>query len=455
LPLFSVVFRTLADRRGAGPIPILDVAWPSGSERYSDRPLGFSTGLPARPLLLDVPSITYGAGLRPGNLQTTDLSLTLSDKGRRITRILEGATDPRGSACNLYYALPGLAVADWHLVASGVFDRDEYEDGCRSIRLLLRPNDAPFKGNITKKQILKGECPLALETSFGVYLPLLYGEHDSSALTGKGMVPCININYDDTGWNYAVCLGWAKSVNRVYKNGTLQTVSTDYTVAYPIIGGAQLTAILFTSAPGETAVITADVEGYETVGNGSGELILNPVDQILHALTNFGFNDYRFGPWLDPGTTPLDLASFAISSSYASRSKFEGGNRLGGTADATTIMDALGGWLNSELPFRVFATNGGKLGMRPIDHVFGGYTSPGPAVPASEEALFVHGQTVEVGATFKPYRDTSLLIRRVDASFIYGAADQKFFQSLAVQNPSQQEEVSQSYQFAWSAPRLV
>ena len=448
MPLFSPEFRAASARRDVAPIPVFDAAWPApfGASRYSDRPRGFLSGIPAQPLLLEAPSITYDAGLTPGNLTMTEISVVLADKDRQITRILEGGVDPRGSACSLSYALDGLDEADWHVLATGIFDHEEYQDAGRSIALHFRPNDTPFRGSLPKKQILKSECSLALPSSFGLFYPLLYGEHDASAITGKGMVPCVNVNYAASDWLYAVCLGWAFDVPRVYKNGLLQVLSSEYVIRRQIIGGALITVIAFLSAPGEDAVITCDAQGYETVGDGSGTLMLNPVDQLLHLLVNFGFGDYRYSQWKDSGSAPLDLASFAISSAFAARSKLEGGFRIGGTAETQTVQDVLAGWLKSDLPFRAYPTTEGKLALRPLDHKFGGYTAG---------TLFARGQVDEIGETFKPSRDTSQIVRRVDCAFIFDSAQGKFTSSLAIQDVSQTEQVGAAYDFLWAARKLV
>lgn len=452
MPLYSAAFRAAIQHRAARAIPVLRVGWPTGDEMYSDRPVGFAGIGACRPSILSISPFTFGVGLRGGGVAFSESVIALDNHLGRLTRIIEGGVDPAGSEASLFVALPGLAEADWHVGLAGVIGKPAYRD--RAVEIRLRANDAPMRGTMPKAQILKSECPSALDSSHGVYLPYLYGEHDADAVTSKGMVPLVNWQHGSGAGDcrYALCIGRAKAVSRVYVNGTLQTLTTDYVVSYPIIGGKQITSIDLTAAAlAEDIVVTADAEGYETVGDGTGELILNPVDQFLHKLTNFGFGDYRYGTWLDPADYPLDLASFAQASAFAATLGYEGGDHGGGTTEAEQILDAAQRWLGSWLAMRAFWTPAGKLAVRPLSFLFRGYESPG--YPSAVAPVFLR-PVHEIGNSFIPSSEPTVY-RRVDLSYLFGAHDQKYFQSLAVTDVSQAEEVNEAFSLANSAPRLV
>jgi hypothetical protein len=55
-------------------------------------------------------------------------------------------------------------------------------------------------------------------------------------------------------------------------------------------------------------VLTINVRGFDTVGDGTGELITSLPLQYLHVLKNFGFQDYQSGAWLDSPAFPADPA---------------------------------------------------------------------------------------------------------------------------------------------------
>lgn len=453
MPLFSDSMRAAQAGRNARPIPFAVVTWPSSSGRYSDRPFGLSGLGPFEPRVLELPPFTFAMGLRPGGVNFPETSVLLQDVDGTIRDIVEGGREVAGSRCTVGWGAPGVAFADWHVALDGLIGKPEYEGD--AVRVPIKANSAPMRGTMPKAQILKPEAPLALDSSFGTYYPLLYGEHDALALTGRGMVPCPNWMHSGAGaCRYALCLGWAKSVTRVYLNGTVQTLTTDYTVEHRVVGGKLITSIEFVAETDESDVVTADAVGYESVGDGSGEVILNPADQLLHKLVNFGFGDWRLPPWNDPADYAVDLAYFAAAAAHASVLGMEGGTRLGGTAEAEQILDVVQRWESSNQPFRCGWTEAGKFAVAPISHVFGGYASTGPAVPSSRDALFVRGRIHEVGDTFRPKAEQTVF-RRVDAAYLYGAQDQKFFQNLSCQDVSQAQEVVEAFQLFWSAAHLI
>jgi hypothetical protein len=462
MPLFSAAFRAAASRRGFRPILQASFTWPAptGAKAYTAEAGWGTDGVALDPRILEAASIDASAPLAPGGISFPEASILLADRDRKITRILEGATDPKGSPCTLTWAAEGLAIADWHTCLSGIFDRPETANGGNAWRLFLRAQDAALQGTAPKAQILKAETPLAntVNPPWGSYWPIVYGSHDAQALTGRGMVPAINWAFDapSAQWRYAPCLAFAKSIPRVYKNGTLQTLGVHYALTHPIVGGKQITSIDLTSNPGADAVITCDIDGIEETGDGTGELILNPVRQLEHFLTNFGFGDWRFGAWGSTTSQPIDTDSLAVSKSHAGTFGFEGAMRLGGDTKTETISQIIERWLRSWLPYRGFWTEGaGRFGLRPIDHRFAGYTSPGPTVGTTTAALFFRGRVHELDESFWYGKDTGKLIRRINLEYCYGGQDQKFFQSLAVQDVSQPQDVSDPYSLDFSSARIV
>jgi hypothetical protein len=441
--------------RSARPIPFASITWPSGVALYSDRPFGLSGVGAFAPRVLEMPAFTFATGLRPGSVAFPETSILLEDVDGEIRDIVEGGEDVAGSRCAIGWGAPGVAYADWHVALDGVIAKPEYEGD--AVRVPVHAQDAPMRGTMPKAQILAAEAPLALDSSFGTYLPLLWGEHDALALTGRGMVPCPNWSHGGAGvCRYALCLGWAKAVTRVYLNGAVQVEGggSDYTVSHPIIGGKLITSIDFVGATAADAIVTADAIGYERVGDGSGEAILNPVEQLLHMLVQFGFADWRFGTWNDPADYAVDLADMAAASSHATTLSMEGGMRLGGTSEAEQILDVVQRWLGSNPPFRSRWTEGGKFSVLPLSHIFGGYTSTGPAVPSSQEALFIRGRVHEIGDTFRPKTERSV-IRRVDMAYLYGAQDGKFWSNLSVMDVSQAQQVVEALQLFTSAPHVI
>ena len=461
MPQYTAAFRARAKKLGFDPITIATFAWAGGTERYSERAMGFA-GLPCFPRLLEVQLSASEIGMKPGGIVFPEGSALLANKDRRITRILQAGPDHRGLACSLIWAASGLPLADCHTRFSGLTDRFEEEQGGDAVRVTMRANDGPLQGLVPKSQIVQAEAPLAPATSRGIYYPIIYGSHDASGLTGRGMVPAIPwaIDTGSSQWRFVVMLGYASDIPRVYLNSTLKTLTTDYVFSYPVVGGKRITSIDFTSDPGENAVVTCDVDGIEDVGDGTGNLITNRVEQLLHLLTNFGFGDARdpnvYG-WIDPNTVPIDVESLARGISHASAFQAEGAIRLGGSTEAQAIEGFIQQWLLTNPVYRPYWTKGaGAFGLAILpDLRFPGYYSPGASFTTEEQALFVRGQIHDLDDSLTYAEDTSLLMRRVDMQHLFGAQDQKFFGSLALQDVSQEDDVSEAYAMTFSLAKLL
>jgi hypothetical protein len=456
VPRFPAAFRA-ALQSGQRFVPIAVVAWPSGTKRYGVSPRGIG-GYAIEPRLIGGGTVSGAIPLKPGSLSFPDSSIRLADNDGAITRLLEGGSDPRGSGCSFLWAMPGLPEADWFTLFSGVLDRSELEDGGFSQVLSIRANDAPLQGNTPKAQFLKAEFPFAIEPTWGTFLPIVYGSHSAEDLTGKGMVAAINWRLDaGEGYGYTPTVGHAKAIPRVYKNGTLIATPADYSISYPIHGAKLFTSIDLAAAATADDIITCDIDGIEDVGDGTGELITNPVDQLAHWLANFAFGDWRYGAWNSPTDYPIDLDTFSRAAGFASAFLPSGSMRFGGEAQTQQINDVLQRWFSTWLCFRPYWTETGKLALGVVDHIFHGPTSPGFA--SSADAVFVRGHSQEIGVSFGLGDETANVVRRIDAETLFGldpeGTTRKAFQTVAVEDVSQPDDKAESYTLEFVDARVV
>lgn len=148
-----------------------------------------------------------------------------------------------------------------------------------------------------------------------------------------------------TSWHRFLVAGHACTrIVAVYQSG--QRVDTSGFVAVPgqgdwtsrfgavatDIGGERFTFVYARGSIGDaaaagTAPLTADVDGIETVGDGSGTLITDLFEQYEHFLRNWVLRDYRTGAWATSGPTwgdapddidLVDSSSFAACKAIAS-----------------------------------------------------------------------------------------------------------------------------------------
>jgi hypothetical protein len=194
--------------------------------------------------------------------------------------------------------------------AFGVVPSDEWQawDG-------VRPHGAPDFNS------LHGEAPPTTNNTGGTTVD-----------TGKGAIKPLYVGRLMTHHCWVVAAHACKAITSWYVDGVRQPESTaaldplgpwaipgysGYTLPTPYldINGRRYTVIFGRvgyTEPDEcaagTRTLTCNVEGIETVGDGSGTLITDALDQYEHFLANWAFGDYQSGAWLEAPLFPPDPA---------------------------------------------------------------------------------------------------------------------------------------------------
>lgn len=241
-------------------------------------------------------SLDYQVSDRNGVPPAVTTRVRIHDKDRTLQRIYSGASadSVRGSAAVIYLMTPGVAY-NTEVVFTGVLTKMSFPEPF-VVEVSLRTNDDAFQRLSPRGgwQLTPVAWPSAKAEVFDKVAPIVYGIHDASyTQTGPGLVPTLYV--DTIEFRYLVCAGKAKAIDRVYVNGV--STGSGWATEYVTRNGRIYTCINFTTDQG-TAEITADVQGYETVGDGSGTVITNPATQWAHYLSNFVFGDYMTGSWL-------------------------------------------------------------------------------------------------------------------------------------------------------------
>jgi hypothetical protein len=455
MPRFSAPFRA-AMEAGQKHTPYATVAWPSGTKHYGVSPARVG-GVVLESRLLGGAAVSSAMPTKPGQLSIPDSSMKLADADGDISRLLSAGQDPAGCACSYTWAMAGVDPADWFTLMDGLFAYPSSEDGGYSKTINIRANDAALQGDADKILFLPAEFPKAPPATWQTFFPFIYGSHSAQTLHGKGMVKCIPWSIDATeGYRVTPTMGHAAAVPRVYKNGTLLTLSTDYDLSYPI-RGKLFTSIDLAAAITADDIITCDIDGMTDVYDGTGNLITNMVDQLRHWLANRAFGNWRVGPWLNPESYPIDLQSLSRAAQFASAFCPSGSMRLGGSATAEKIPNVLQKWFSTGLCFRPFWSETSEFGLVTIDHRFMGPTSPG--FPSDADAVVIHGDQQEIGTTFDDSDDVSNLINRVNLQALFGmdgdGKTYKSFQNIALEDVSQPLSGAESYEMAYSEAVLT
>ena len=246
-------------------------------------------------------------------------------------------------------------------------------------------DDSSLEGAIPKAKISEQDYPDADPKNYDKQIQVIYGLHDSlSGGTVDGMIPCPNV--DKVLFRRLVASHHVVKVRVVYSKGNKEdpakvrirgtaagnALTAEYQIITPIVGGRQQTILEF-NLTGQTQeekdkfnelTISADVEGIETVGDGSGFLINNPADIWKHAFVNWIANDYFAGLWFPDTAAPVDVDLFDECAAFFALVRQSASRFLGGVSNAKKGRDELNGWAK-DLNMRVFWTEAGLLGALP------------------------------------------------------------------------------------------
>jgi hypothetical protein len=177
-----------------------------------------------------------------------------------------------------------------------------------------------------------------------------------------------------------------------------------------------------------------DAQGYETVGDGTGTLIENPVEQIVHALHNWVWSSYTSDVWFT-GSAPVNAAAAATAAAYFTRKGFKGSGYI---KDKILGRDLIAQWLKT-WDARAYWTNGGELAFAVEDHVI---TSPYPTALYQEDRH-------DVAASFEQDFDDQV-ISEVTVKHLYSANISSYMQQLTVSEPLVTRETPESLDMLWS-----
>jgi hypothetical protein len=384
--------------------------------------------------LLQWGQIANGVSETSNVLARVETPVTIDDNDKEFAQLLEGSSGHQIRGCDARIKILGDGLDPYTRFAGKVDSWSQPEPHRYVIN--LRPNDTPLERKFPKIRITQFDWPDASPDVLGLYVPIIYGYHNSVGDTDEGMVPTLYV--DTSGYVYLVAFGYLKEVTAVYVDGTKESASS-YSITHPEVNGRQFTCIDFTSDQG-SSIVTADVRGYENAGNGTGTLIESPVRQLEHLLENFVYGDYQTGSWLT-GNAPIDDETFAIADNFMLDEGYEGSVFI--SDDQTKGRDFVNDWLGS-WEMRAYWTREGNIGILALDHREKDLVISSPWIRWEQEDI-AFAQHVEVSA----------IIDRLAGRHVKNSTDNQFKQSLEVRDPSIDEEASDSLDMEYGAARLA
>lgn len=447
MPLFPPAFRAaLAADPKAQLFTVVDVAFPAGAGgtlRFAEDAVSAgSLSASGRIVAGGIDSLKTSVPQRPGGIGLSSLSITLADADKAISRILYGRYDCRRSVVTVRWGLAVLAEADWWIADSLILD--DWSVSGATVELHCTTDDMALHGYAPKRQILKGTFQGAPQASLQLYCPVVLGIHDAGGLTVDGMIPAIPVSIDATlGYEYMVSLGTLKSVDRVYQNGTLKTLTTHYTVGQRSAGGLTFTYVRFVGATAAADVITCDAHGLTDDGTTAGTVILAPAEQLKWVLNNLIYGDWAGGAYVTGA--PIDSAAFSATAAYQAAFLVESAVYLGGGTKATSGMEIIDSWMASHLMVRA-RWRAGLFGILPIDHRYAPYAA----------AVTSNASIDDVGASLDVSRSAAGICSKVSVEYLYGEQAGKYWSALEVQDLTrwQTEKRTEGFPLLWSSRRF-
>lgn len=362
------------------------VAFPSGTERIAEVPLASVTRGPFRGGLRSISDSRVGFGDWRAGLEANELRVEVDDLDGLIRARLDGAGSGAlyGSLAYLELASPDLSpgaspgAGDWPLRFVGIYDHAE-QSSSAAVVLVLRTDDRQVQKSLNLPILTPSVAPYAVDPVAGSSMPLVYGVHDSRALTGTvagttGALPTLFLGTDGATWPYVVTFGPMFHIERVFVGGIYSSPS-NWTKVVASRGGLAMTEVRFTSDPG--GAVTVDGFGlHPDVSTFAQPPYTTPPAIMRHVLNNFVFGAWRVKAWLSDSSL-LDTASWDAAHTYAVRQDQRAGLCIGAN-DKVRAVDLLQAFAR-EHGYRLYWTERNKLAIARRDQAETGVYADGSA----------------------------------------------------------------------------
>jgi hypothetical protein len=390
-----------------------------GEAYYASEENGLYTGR-----LTNVGSWTNALSDRRYSLEGFSFSVSLADDDRVFSSLVAGRDGHRlrNATVRVKLAAPEVEPAKWYRAFTGRLLG--YSMGAPFLwSLRVGVDDLPLR-RYTRNTITRADWPGAAEDVLSQAVPIIFGTFDSRETTDKGAVPTLRVEADGIAGTagYLVSAGVLKSVDRVYKDGVLEAAG--WTAETVEVNGKAHTAIRYAVDPGADVAITADVVGLTAAGDGSGDAVLEPTEQLRLLLTNFVYGDWASGAWLADSTAPLDLFSFSECAEFLATEGHEGSLYVGELVRGEDVIDE---WCET-FGVRMGWTEDGRLALVADDPRRGDYDD--------EDVWVACDEAEDGGSDLSLDFDAQNALERVTVSFLPDPAEGKLRRKLTVQDTS-------------------
>ena len=423
--LFSAPFRAALEQ-GAPLCNVAVVGLPSGTERWSTRPLS-SDGVYYKGRISGVGEAGPEVNARVYTLPDSQTYFVIADADKYFHKIAARYDRRlRGSSVALATIVPGLPLSLCFTYFRGVLDTWEPLPG--AYKLTCRTQDLQLRSPFPRRTITAADRPNAPPDSIGRYYQVVYGVHDSAAMEAKGLVAAIQVDSVNDVWH--VSLGRLGAVLAVFADGTLVPTSS-YAVTYPLTNGLRETCIDFTGTSMTGKTITVDVRGLTDKGDGTGSVMVKPMQVLQHALVNWSYGDWKDGEWFDPATAPIDLPYFYSTDQFLVRK-----------GHVVTLV--LGGEKEADIPTGRIESYGTTFHVHPFWE--DGRLAIAPLDPHMAELLiarpWVRGRYHDIDSSLALPQNTRQLVSKVSGNWFHSHAGDTYQQKVECEDLAVVDQVT-------------
>jgi hypothetical protein len=252
--------------------------------------------------LLQAGSVRRALQQNLGLFEIASIEIFLSNTDQYFSALITN-TKVKGVVARVRLGTKALPLSLYETVFEGTVD--DFGTTNFGFRLLIRDKlwtmpPKPLSGYVTATVF-----PFALPADAGKPLPICYGSHsdtDTTDAKNRGAWPTLFVDNRTGSRRFLIAAHAVKAINEVYawtpgRGSLLMTITTHYT-AHPagIIDGVRYAYIEITAtgwsnyvtdSAGNLGIVTVNVDGKETSGDGTGDLIENPIAILRDVLANY------------------------------------------------------------------------------------------------------------------------------------------------------------------------
>lgn len=406
-------------------IPVIDIALPGGTWLLSSIDFASTSLGQYEGEVLEWSAIQQAVSDPSSEVQALQTSIRISDVERAFKGLVSGADAAlvKGSSILIRLASPKVPPPAWRTLMVGIVFDWSFPAPLQA-QLILRTDDLAMTDSEFPKPGLalnRADRPSAEAEAIGKYSPIVLGMQDSQSYQATGMVPCQYV--DTVAFKYEAAIGRV-GVGQAYVDGA---PGSGFAIAYERVGGKFKTVVDFASV--QSGKVTADVSGYESVGDGTGTLVDIPTDAIALLFSNFVFDEWLAGLWF-PTSPRFDQVRLARLRAYCVQHLYKAARVI---SEPTEGYSELSAGIQS-FEFKAWWTPEGTLALAVEDPT----DDPYPVAPVSE-----HDPGLEL--TY----DASELTTAITASFIRNHAEGTYLQTLEVNDPRRYTVAPKTLELPW------